>query len=161
VNTDHRRAIEWMIQHSLCAPESPILKINVGRLQALCTPYCRSNEQLELATCLNYSLFAWDDKALNLTWTTIGMPSLAGRLAAVLDAPEATYADPFQRAMADLIHRYTATVSAHNLAHLISGFYQYLLDSVWQASNLVHDPTGIDPTPLDLPTTRWWWDQLT
>jgi hypothetical protein len=78
------------------APDTRILHITAGRFMALCLLGSRSDEQLELATCPQYLFFAFDDAALDPgRRTTAALVPHVGRLLAVLDAPEASYTDPY------------------------------------------------------------------
>jgi hypothetical protein len=136
-NEIDERAVRWVIDSKLCAPDSPVTRINVGEFIAQCYPYCRDMEILGIAADLNYLGFAFDDAHVTdpELRTCSGLAPAVGRLLAVLDSPEAQDHSVYGAALQDIFRRLTDATNGANVAHVADGLRKALLYTLWHMSN--------------------------
>ena len=131
------RAVRWLLDSKLCAPDSPVTRINVGGFIAQCYPYCTDMEILEIAAELNYLGFAFDDEHVTdpELRTCSGLAPAVGRLLAVLDSPEALVRSAYEAALQDLFCRLADATTGANVTQVADGLRKALLYTLWHMSN--------------------------
>ncbi len=136
-NEIDERAVRWLIDSKLCAPDSPVTQINVGEFIAQCYPYCTDMEILGIAAELNYLGFAFDDEHVTdpELRTCSGLAPAVGRLLAVLDSPEAQVHSAYGAALQDIICRLADAANGANVAQVADGLRKALLYTLWHMSN--------------------------
>lgn len=136
-NEIDERAVRWLIDSKLCAPDSPVTRINVGEFIAQCYPYCTDMEVLDIAAALNYLGFAFDDEHVTdpELRTCSGLAPAVGRLLAVLDSPEAPGRSAYEAALQDIVCRLADATNGGNVAQVADGLRKALLYTLWHMSN--------------------------
>ncbi|MEV3970162.1 hypothetical protein AB0K68_18735 [Streptomyces sp. NPDC050698] len=131
------RARTWMAEQQLAGSAAASVGIGVGQFLARCYPYCRREEYLDIAAALNYLGFVFDDAHVSESGlrTCAGLAPVVGRLLAVLDAPEATVTNPYQRALQHIVRRIDAVTTPANAAAVADGLRKALLYTLWHMSN--------------------------
>lgn len=119
--------------HGLCGPGARLTGIAVGTFVARCYPAARSVRHLEIAADLVLLGFALDDA--HLAPDAAGLVPAACRLLAVLDAPEAPVADPYEAALRDVVRRLDASTAPGHTAVIADGFRKSLLHNLWHIHN--------------------------
>jgi hypothetical protein len=131
------RAVRWIINSKLCAPDSPVTQINVGEFIAQCYPYCTDMGILDIAAGLNYLGFAFDDEHVTdpELRTCSGLAPAVGRLLAVLDSPEALGNSAYEVALQDIFCRLEDATNGAHVAQVADGLRKALLYTLWYMSN--------------------------
>lgn len=131
------RARKWVAEQHLGEGTSASPGIGVGQFLARCYPYCRREEYLDIAASLNYLGFIFDDAHVTEPGlrTCGGLAPAVGRLLAVLDAPEATVTDPYEKALQHIVLRIDAVTTPANATAVSDGLRKALLYTLWHTSN--------------------------